>query len=140
MSTTMTIVGNLAADPELKFTASGKAIATFTVLSSRSRKNEETGQWESFDTTGWKVTAWERLGENVAESLSKGDGVVVVGTAVWRSWEKDDGSKGGRIEVTATNIGVDLKRGIAKVTRVQRAESTTANARTVTGDFEEMPF
>lgn len=140
MSTNLTVIGNLAADPELKFTASGKAVATFTVLASRSRKNEETGQWESHDTTGWRVTAWERLAENVAESLSKGDSVVIVGTAVWRSWEKDDGTKGGRMEVTAQHVGVDLKRGVAKVTRTQRTDVvTTVNARNVAVD-EDFPF
>lgn len=122
MSTNLTVVGNLAADPELRFTRDGKPVATFTVISSTSRKNEA-GEWENVDTTGWNVSAWDKLAENVVESLRKGDAVVVVGKAVYKAWEKDDGSKGGRIEVTAFNVAADLKRATAQLTRVSRSTS-----------------
>lgn len=126
MSTSITVVGNLAADPELRFTPGGKAVATFTVMASKSRKNEA-GEWESLDTTGWTVKAWDKMAEHVAESLTKGDPVVVVGTAVWRGWEKDDGAKGGRIEVTAWHVGVDVKRNPVKILKTLRTGGTPAD-------------
>lgn len=121
MSTTLTVIGNLASDPELRFTPQGKAVASFTVMSSKSRKDEATGKWESVDVTAWAIKAWDKMAEHVAESLSKGDPVVVVGQAAWKSWEKDDGSKGGRMEVNAWHVGVDIKRNPVKIIKTERA-------------------
>lgn len=120
MSQSMTVIGNIAADPEIRFTNSGKAVVSFTVLTSKSKKDEATGQWESTDTTGWTIKAWDQLATNCAETLVKGDAVIVYGTAVWRSWEKEDGTKGGRMEVTAWNVGADLKRYPAEIARIKR--------------------
>lgn len=142
MSTNLTIIGNLAADPELKFTNSGKAVASFTVITSQSKKNEA-GDWESHDVTSWVVSVWDRLAENVAESLQKGDSVIVVGKAAWRSWQKDDGSKGGRLEVTAWNVGTDLKRAPVSITRTERAKVGAAVSDDAWGTpapAEEFPF
>lgn len=120
--TTLCITGNLAADPELKFTPQGKAVASFTVISSKSTKKPD-GTWESTDVTPWTVKCWNRLAENVAESLQKGVAVVVQGTATYVSWEdKKTGEKRGRMEVTAYSVGVDLKRHIAKVVMLSRGE------------------
>lgn len=120
--TTICITGNLAADPELKFTPQGKAVASFTVISSKSTKKPD-GTWESTDVTPWTVKCWNRLAENVAESLQKGMSVVIQGTAVWASWEdKKTGEKRGRMEITAYSVGVDLKRHIAKVINLSRGE------------------
>lgn len=119
MSQALTIIGNLADDPELRFTPQGKAVARFTVLTSRSTKNQA-GEWENTGTTGWYISAWDQMAENVAESLTKGTPVIVYGRAEWRSWQKDDGTKGGRIEVTAHHVGVDLKRRTVKIETPQR--------------------
>jgi single-strand DNA-binding protein len=140
MSTNLTVIGNLAADPELRFTAAGKAVASFTVMTSTSKKNEA-GEWESTDVTGWVVSVWDRLAENVAESLQKGDSVIVVGKAAWRSWENKDGSKGGRMEITAWNVGTDLKRAPVAIARTDRskpaapAEDAWASPAKQTEDF-----
>jgi single-strand DNA-binding protein len=138
----MTIIGNLASDPEIRFTPSGKAVASFTILTSKSKKDEATGKWESTDTTGWLIKAWDQLGENVGESLQKGDAVIVNGTAVYKSWEKEDGSKGGRIEVTAWNVGLDLKRRSAKVNRTDRPAVAVAvnDDPWASNPVEEPPF
>ena len=125
MSNPITITGNLAADPELRFTPSGKAVASFTVMTSRSRKNEQTNEWENLDVTGWRCTAWETLAENVAESLTKGMSVIVVGRAFYRSWENKDGEKRGAIEVQADRVAVDLKRHTARVSTAKRGDTTT---------------
>jgi single-strand DNA-binding protein len=110
--TMLTVTGNLAGDPEMRYTQQGKAVTTITVMTSRRTKQGE--QWVDVDTTPWKVTAWERLAENVAETLHKGDPVVVVGTAAENSWEKD-GQTYRRIEVTAKHVGLDLTRRRAVV-------------------------
>ena len=116
MSATLTVIGNLAADPELKFTAAGKPMARFTVMTSKSRKLDD-GTWESVDVTGWPVTCWDRLAEHVTESLRKGDAVIVVGAASTRSWENKDGTKGSRMEVNAYEVAASMKRGPVVPTR-----------------------
>lgn len=127
----VTIVGNLAADPELRFTPNGKAMSSFTVISSKSVKKED-GTWENTDVTPWSIKCWNRLAENVCESLRKGMGVIVQGTATWESWEdKKTGEKRGKMVVTAFNVGVDLKRHTVSATILQRGAS---------GDVEENPW
>lgn len=122
MSQHLTIVGNLAADPELRFTASGKALATFTVMTSRSRKLDD-GTWESVDVTGWPISVWDRLAEHVTESLKKGDAVIVTGTAAIRSWENNDGSKGSRMEVNAQDVAASMKRNPVVPARAAKASA-----------------
>lgn len=124
---TISIAGNLAADPELRFTPNGKAVATFTVISSKSVKKED-GTWENTDVTPWTVKCWNKLAENVAESLRKGMSVVVSGTASWASWEdKKTGEKRGKVEITAYNVGVDLKRHIVQVINLSRGNEGDIN-------------
>ena len=118
--TQLTVIGNLASDPELKFTPQGKAVCQFVVISSKSRKNES-GEWESSDVTSWYVNVWDALAENTAESLSKGSPVIVYGTAVWKSWEsKDTAEKRGRLEITAIDVAHSLKRGTVKASASKR--------------------
>jgi single-strand DNA-binding protein len=113
--TTLTITGNLTADPELRFIPNGKALATFTVVSSKSTKLAD-GSWENTDTTFWEVKCWGKTAENVAESLTKGMSVIVNGSAVQENWEdKNTGQKRSKISVTAWNVGPDLKRHTANV-------------------------
>lgn len=107
MIPSITIVGNLAADPELRYTQQGVAVATFTVMTSKRTKQGD--EWVDEKTTPWKVTVWDNLAENVVSSLAKGHPVIVSGQAYENSWEKD-GQTYRRIEVTAYNVGVDLAR------------------------------
>src|SRR5690606_5123010 len=96
MSAQITLVGRLTADPELRFTPTGTAVARFTVATSRRRKDGD--QWVDADTTFWVCTAWEQLAEHIAEHLTKGAAVIVVGQAHQTSWESEDGQKRSRIE------------------------------------------
>lgn len=131
MSASLTITGNLTADPELRFTPNGKALATFTVVTSKSSKKPD-GTWENLDTTFWDVKAWGKIAENCADTLSKGMSVIVVGTALQENWDdKVSGAKRSKIAVTAWNIGVDLKRHtVSQVSTPNRADSfATAPAR-----------
>jgi len=125
--TMVTITGNLAADPELRYTQQGKAVTSITVMSSRRTKEGE--QWVDVDTTPWKVTSWERLAENVAETLHKGDPVIVMGNAAENSWEKD-GQTYRRIEVTAKHVGLDLTRRRAVVMQDSQGSSAPSAAKT----------
>jgi len=79
VSAPITLTGNLGADPELKFGASGIAILKARVVTSGRKKDEESGKWIDVDTTWWTVTAWRQLAENAAETLRKGDEVIIVG-------------------------------------------------------------
>lgn len=129
--TSLTVIGNLSNDPELKFVNSGKAVASFTVVSSKSKKNQA-GEWENTDVTFWNIKAWDKLAENLCDTLRKGMAVIVQGTAVQESWEdKNSGEKRSRIVVTAWNVGVDLKRHTYQVTQVSRNQE---------GDFEVDPW
>jgi single-strand DNA-binding protein len=127
MSAPITITGNLVADPELKFTSNGKALATFTVVSSKSSKKPD-GTWENTDTTFWDIKAWGKTAENCADSLGKGVSVIIVGTAVQENWDdKNTGAKRSKITVTAWNVGVDMKRHtIGQVSVATRADASTA--------------
>jgi single-strand DNA-binding protein len=122
--TQLTITGNVVADPELRVIASGKSIATFTVVSSKSVK-QANGTWENTDTTFWDIKCWGKTAENVADSVEKGMSVIVVGTAVQENWDdKATGAKRSKIAVTAWNVGVDLKRHATKTSLVQRTDGS----------------
>jgi single-strand DNA-binding protein len=120
MSTWITVAGNLAADPELRFTAQGKAVVKITVMSSRSVKDAD-GKWHDEDVTGWPVTCWDKLAENVAESCAKGDGVIITGYAATRSWESQSGEKRQRVEITGRDVALSLRRGSARSNRQERS-------------------
>jgi single-strand DNA-binding protein len=121
--TQLTITGNLVADPELRFIPNGKALATFTVVSSKSVKQAD-GSWENTDTTFWDIKCWGKTAENVAESIEKGMSVIVVGTAVQEDWnDKTTGQKRSKMAVTAWNVGVDLKRHTTKTNIIKHTDA-----------------
>ena len=121
MTTPITIVGALGADPEIRFTPSGKAVASFQVAVNRRRK-DQTGQWVDDGADWHRVQAWGTLAENVAESLTKGTRVVVTGRLESRDWEDREGNKRTSWEITAQGVGVDLSFATATVNRNQRAD------------------
>jgi single-strand DNA-binding protein len=82
MSANITVIGNLASDPELRFTKDGKAVCSFTVITSTSKKNLA-GEWESTDATPWRVTAWDKIGEHASESLTKGSQLSFTEKRYW---------------------------------------------------------
>lgn len=134
MSANVTIIGNLAADPELKFTPSGKANCSFVVISSKSKKVNEV--WESTDVTAWTCDAWDYLAENISASLQKGDSVVVHGSVYQDSWEdKQTGQKRSKMKVRASNVGVDLKRAPAIVQRDHKNSSPAQVAKDFTNEW-----
>ncbi|MEX0755241.1 MAG: single-stranded DNA-binding protein [Actinomycetota bacterium] len=116
----LTIVGNLTDDPELRYTPNGAAVAKFRVAVSRRVKDDATGQWKDADTSFFSVNAWRSLGENAAESLTRGTRVVVTGRLLQRSWETQEGDKRTVIEIEADEVAPSLRWATAKVERQSR--------------------
>jgi single-strand DNA-binding protein len=117
--TTVTIVGNVTRDPELKFTNSGLAMCTFG-LAVNNRRKDESGNWVDGDPSFFDVVCWRNLAENVTESIPKGTTVIVTGKLRQRSWEADDGSKRSKVEVNAEHVGPALNWATCEVMRNER--------------------
>lgn len=128
MSTNVTLTGTLGRDPELRFTRDGKAVATLSVVTSKSVKADD-GKWENLEETWWRVTAWEKLAENVAETLLKGDPVIIVGRSFMETYEDKEGSQRQSLKVNAYNVALDLKRRSATVNRERRDAAPQAPSR-----------
>ena len=112
-------ISNLTADPELRFTPSGAAVVSLRVACN-DRYQDAQGQWVDADPTFVNVSAWRGLAENVAESLHKGDQVVVVGVLQGRTWESEDHERRSANDVTASYVGAGLSYGTATVARKPR--------------------
>ncbi len=108
---TVTVVGNITRDPELRFAQSGMAIAQFGLAWNRRRQDQED------EVSFFDVTCFRQLAENVAESLKKGARVVVYGTLQQRSWENDQGDRRSKVEILADDVAPSLKWATAEVTR-----------------------
>jgi single-strand DNA-binding protein len=115
----VTIVGNLTRDPELRYTPSGQANASFGVAVNRRWQNRQTNEWEE-RVSFFNVVCWREMADNVAESLAKGARVVVTGRLEQRSWETDNGEKRSVVEVVADEIGPSLRWATAQITRNER--------------------
>lgn len=109
---TVTIVGNLTRDPELRFTPSGAAVANFGVAWNLKGRDGQEDKVSYFD-----VTCWRQLAENVSDSLTKGSRVVVYGRLDQRSWENQDGDRRSKVEIIADDVAPSLKWATAELTR-----------------------
>ncbi|TKR27305.1 single-stranded DNA-binding protein [Cellulomonas hominis] len=119
--TTITVIGNLTADPELRFTPSGAAVANFTVASTPRTFDRQSNEWKDGDTLFLRCSIWREAAENVAESLTKGTRVIVSGRLVQRSYETREGEKRTVYELQVDEVGPSLRYASAKVTRTQRS-------------------
>ena len=115
----VTVIGNVTRDPELRFTASGQASATFGLAVNRRWQNRQTNEWEE-KVSFINVVCWRELAENAAESLHKGSRCIVVGRLEQRSWETNDGEKKSIVEVVADEVGPSLRWASAQVVRNER--------------------
>jgi single-strand DNA-binding protein len=118
--TVITVVGNLTADPELRFTPSGAAVANFTVASTPRTFDKNTNEWKDGEALFLRCSIWRQAAENVAESLQKGMAVIVQGRLKQRSYEKE-GEKRTVYELDVDEIGPSLRWATAKVNRTQRS-------------------
>jgi single-strand DNA-binding protein len=119
--TVITVVGNLTADPELRFTASGAAVANFTVASTPRTFDRNSNEWKDGEALFLRCNIWRQAAENVAESLSRGMRVVVTGRLRQRSYDTKEGEKRTVIELEVDEIGPSLRYATAKVNRASRA-------------------
>ena len=118
--TVITVVGNLTADPELRFTPSGAAVATFTVASTPRTLDRQTNEWKDGDALFLRCNIWRQAAENVAESLTRGARVVVQGRLRQRSFETREGEKRTVVELEVDEVGPSLRYATAKVNKVSR--------------------
>jgi len=119
--TPITIVGNLVADPELRFTSSGQPVATFRVASTPRVRDQASGEWRDGDSLFLTCNVWRQAAENVAESLQRGMRVIVTGRLRQRQYETKEGEKRTVYEVEVDDVGPSLRNASAKVTRAQRS-------------------
>lgn len=124
-STTITVTGNVTRDPELKFGASGTAVAKLSLAANRRVKKGD--QYED-ETSFFNVVCFGALAENVANSVIKGIRIVVTGELEQRSWEKEDGTKGSAVEIKAEDIGVSLRWANATVSKVASKSTSHEDA------------
>ena len=119
--TVITVVGNLTADPELRFTPSGAAVASFTVASTPRTFDRQSNEWKDGEALFLRCSIWRQAAENVAETLQRGMRVIVQGRLQQRSFETREGEKRTVIEMQVDEVGPSLRYATAKVTRTQRS-------------------
>ena len=139
------IVGNLTDDPELRYTPNGAAVVKFRVAVNR-RYKDQAGEWKDGETSYFSVNAWRTLAENVAETLTRGANVIVVGRLQQRSWETQEGDKRTVVEIEADEVGPSLRWATAKVEKQGRSGGAGTDwgsekvAASVGGGGEETPL
>ena len=124
--TTITIVGNLTADPELRFTPSGAAVANFTVASTPRTFDRQSNEWKDGETLFMRCSIWRDAAENIAESLHRGTRVIATGRLKSRSYDTKEGEKRTVIELDVDEVGPSLRYASAKVTKAERGGSAPA--------------
>src|SRR5437879_4863803 len=125
---TVTVIGNITRDPELRFTNAGQAIATVGIAVNR--RFQRNGQWEE-NTSFFNVTCWGQLGENVSSSVGKGTRVIVTGRLEQRSWETQEGEKRSVVEIVADEVAPSLRWATCEITKNERKEGAAGAG----GDF-----
>ena len=118
--TNITVVGNIVADPELRFTPAGAAVANFRVASTPRRYNSQTNQWEDGEAMFLTCNVWRQAAENVAETLSKGMRVIVTGRLKQRSFQTREGENRTVFEIDVDEVGPSLRYATAQVNRNPR--------------------
>ncbi len=121
--TTITIIGNLVDDPDLRFTPSGAAVANFRIASTPRTFDKQTNEWKDGETLFMTCAVWRQAAENVAESLQRGMRVIVQGRLKARSFETREGEKRTVFEIDVDEVGPSLRSATAKVTRASRSGS-----------------
>jgi single-strand DNA-binding protein len=135
---TVTIVGNLTSDPDLRFTPSGSGVASFTVASTPRVLDRDSGKWRDGEPLFLRCSAWRSLGENAAECLTRGTRVIVTGRLKQRSFETKEGEKRTVVELDVEEIGPSLRYATASVQKAARTNGPSAAESTWTND--EPPF
>lgn len=137
--TIITVVGNVVADPELRFTPAGAAVANFRLASTPRTFNRQSNQWEDGEALFLTVNVWRQAAENVAESLSKGMRVIVTGRLKQRSYETREGDKRGVFEIEADEVGPSLTFAKAEVVRSPQSTQQTRQQPQSQGFGQQQP-
>lgn len=120
--TPITVIGNLTADPELRFTPSGAAVANFTVASTPRTFDRQTNDWKDGETLFMRCSVWREAAEHASESLHRGDRVIATGRLVSRSWQTPEGENRTVMEMQVDEVGPSLRYATAQVTKAQRGQ------------------
>jgi single-strand DNA-binding protein len=115
----VTLIGNVTRDPEMRFTPSGQATATFGLAVNRRWQNRQTQDWEEA-TSFFDIVCWRELAENASESIQRGMRIIVTGRLEQRSWETQEGEKRSKVEVVADEVGPSLRWASAQVTKNEK--------------------
>ena len=115
----VTLIGNVTRDPELRFTPTGQATASFGLAVNRRWQDRQSGEWQEA-VSFFDVVCWREMAENASESLSKGSRIIVTGRLEQRTWETEGGDKRSKIEVIADEIGPSLRWATATITKNDR--------------------
>jgi single-strand DNA-binding protein len=121
---TMTLVGNLTDEPEMRFTSTGTAVANFTIASTSRVFDKEAREWRDGDTLFLRCTVWQQSAENLADSLTKGTRVIVSGRLRQRSFETREGEKRTTVELQVDEIGVSLRYATVQITKTNRTNTS----------------
>ena len=127
MDNTVTLVGNITRNPELRFTNSGQAVASFGLAVNRRWQNRQSGEWEE-QVSFFNVVAWGDMGENIAGSLTKGSRVIVTGRLEQRSYETQQGEKRSVVEIVADEVGPSLRWANVTIQRNERTEGGASSS------------
>ncbi|MDQ3152697.1 MAG: single-stranded DNA-binding protein [Actinomycetota bacterium] len=138
--TVITVVGNLTADPELRFTPSGAAVANFTVASTPRMLDRQSGEWKDGDALFLRCNVWRQAAENAAESLTRGMRVVVQGRLRQRSFETREGEKRTVVEMEVDEVGPSLRYATAKVNKVSRQGGSSGGGYGSSGSSADDPW
>lgn len=130
----VTIVGNVGNDPEIRFTPSGAAVCSFSLVSTPRKFNKQTNEWEDGAANWFRCTAWRAMAENVAESVTKGARVIVTGRLEIRRYETNEGTQGTSVDLQIDEIGPSLKWATAKVQKAGRQSEQRTSGATGTDD------
>lgn len=118
---TITVVGNLTRDPEIRYTSGGKGVANLDIAVNRKWMNRQTNEWEE-RTSFFKVVVFGEMADHCSESLQKGNRVLVTGRLEQRSWETEKGEKRNSVEIVADEVAPSLRYATAEVKRTERRE------------------
>lgn len=129
---TVTLVGNVTRDPELRYTPNGQTLASFGLAVNRRWQNRQTQEWEE-QVSFFDVKAWAGLAENVAESIQRGTRVIVTGRLEQRSWETDNGEKRSKVEVVADEVAPSLRWATAQVQKIERSDGQARSSSSGSG-------
>jgi single-strand DNA-binding protein len=141
----ITILGNLTRDPELRFTPNGTAVVSFGLAVNRNIQNKTSGEWET-QVDFFNITAWYKLAENCAESLNKGDRVLVTGRLAQDNWESKEGQKRSTVRIVASVVAPSLEFASCKIEKNPKAEEGVSGGKVPAegasggGSIEEADF